>query len=108
MVGAPVDSSEGFAPDRFGWNGVVDKMQTACATQDSSVFCNTVLNFKGIGRTKKAYCRCGRIISLDSAHVNLKISLGKEIECPVCRNQRIAREIDELNAVFDGDAEVDF
>ncbi|MFA6679750.1 MAG: hypothetical protein WCR96_04585 [Candidatus Methanomethylophilaceae archaeon] len=77
-------------------------MQTAYATQGSSVICNTVLNFKGIGRTKKAYCKCGRIIGLDSAQVNLKIRLGKEIECPFCRNQRISKEIDELNAVFDG------
>lgn len=50
---------------------------------------------------KKTYCKCGRIIGLDSANVNLKMSLGKDPECTICRNARISKEIDEMNACYD-------
>lgn len=63
---------------------------------------NTVFRTPGIGRMRKIYCRCGRIISMDSNIANLKISLGKELECPLCRNSRIAEDIDAINMYFDG------
>lgn len=50
----------------------------------------------------KVYCRCGRIIGLDSGQMELKKSLNKNVECIECRNARISREIEELNVHFDG------
>lgn len=63
---------------------------------------NTVFRVPGIGRMRKIYCGCGRIIGIDSAIINVKMSLGKELECPMCRNQRIAKDIEEINMHFDG------
>ena len=51
---------------------------------------------------KSIYCNCGRITVLDKNEMEFKISLGKELECSSCRNQRIGREIDELDSVFAG------
>lgn len=48
----------------------------------------------------KVYCKCGRIIGLDSNQAKLKFSLKKDVECNECRNARISREIDELNLHF--------
>lgn len=50
----------------------------------------------------KVYCKCGRIIGLDSGQTELKFMLKKTVECTECRNARIARDIEELNAHFDG------
>ena len=64
---------------------------------------NTTFNVAGLSRMKKIYCRCGRIIGLDSSQVKLKMKLGKELECTECRNVRISKDIDEMNRHFDGD-----
>lgn len=48
------------------------------------------------------YCACGRIVALDRKEMQLKISLGKELQCTACRNHRISAEIDYLNDLFDG------
>ena len=48
---------------------------------------------------KKIYCECGRIVSLDRSQMAIKHKLNKDLECPICRNQRISRDIDELNGV---------
>ena len=48
------------------------------------------------------YCACGRIVALDKSEMQLKISLGKNLECMSCRNRRIANEIDYLNNLYDG------
>jgi hypothetical protein len=61
---------------------------------------NTVFSVAGIGRMRKTYCKCGRIIGLDSSQVDVKIHLGKDLECSVCRNARISREIDDMNNHF--------
>ena len=63
----------------------------------------TTFNVAGISRMKKIYCKCGRIIGLDSAQMKLKLKLGKELECTECRNMRISRDIDEMNAHFSGE-----
>ena len=63
----------------------------------------TTFNVAGLSRMKKIYCRCGRIIGLDSAEMKLKLKLGKELECTECRNARISRDIDELNELFSGE-----
>ena len=46
------------------------------------------------------YCSCGRIVNLDRDEMNVRIALGKELECSKCRNQRISIEIDALNEHF--------
>ena len=48
------------------------------------------------------YCSCGRIVALDRAEMQLKLSLGKELQCTTCRNRRISEEIDYLNNLYDG------
>ena len=48
------------------------------------------------------YCSCGRIMDLDRQEMEFKICLGKELECSRCRNLRIGREIELLNAIFSG------
>ena len=48
------------------------------------------------------YCVCGRIVVLDRSEMRLRLSLGKELECSSCRNRRISREIDEMDAHFNG------
>lgn len=50
----------------------------------------------------KIYCSCGRIVNLDKREMTIKFALGKEVECPFCRNNRISHEIDELNSLYDG------
>jgi hypothetical protein len=50
--------------------------------------------------SKKILCQCGAIADIDSAVVRLKHKLGKEVECMACRNQRIARELEALQAHF--------
>ncbi len=53
------------------------------------------------------YCACGRIVNQDRSEMQLKISLGKELQCSYCRNQRISQEIDYLNNLYDGIVEED-
>ena len=53
------------------------------------------------------YCRCGRIVGMDSAIMKLKLSLGKNLECPMCRNERISGDIDAINMHFEGIDEED-
>jgi hypothetical protein len=48
----------------------------------------------------KICCACGSIVDLDKKEMCLKKSLKKEPECTVCRNARISKEIDLLNAHF--------
>ena len=50
----------------------------------------------------KIYCGCGRIVDLDKKEMNIKKALKKELECIACRNARIAKDIDFLNAYYDG------
>lgn len=50
---------------------------------------------------------CGVYISLDGLSVQIKKSLRKPVECPICRNSRIAREIEAEEAGFAGEAEED-
>lgn len=70
--------------------------------------CNTVFNVAGRGRMGTIYCRCGRIVSMDSAIMKMKLSMGKELECPLCRNGRISKDIEDINMHFDGIEEEDF
>jgi endogenous inhibitor of DNA gyrase (YacG/DUF329 family) len=46
---------------------------------------------------------CGVYIRLDGLSVQIKKSLRKPVECPICRNSRIAREIEATDADFAGD-----
>jgi len=48
------------------------------------------------------YCACGRIVALDRSEMQLKLSLGKELQCTSCRNARISLEIETMNNLFDG------
>ena len=48
------------------------------------------------------YCACGRSVALDKAEMQLKISLGQDLECMTCRNRRIAHDIEYLNNLYDG------
>ena len=41
-------------------------------------------------------------MDLDRQEMEFKICLGKELECSRCRNLRIGREIELLNAIFSG------
>lgn len=40
--------------------------------------------------------------TFDRKEVDLKEKLGKNIECIKCRNVRISKEIDSLNAHYEG------
>lgn len=53
------------------------------------------------------YCSCGRIVSLDRSEMQLKMKLGKDLECASCRNFRISAEIDMMNDHFSGIIEQD-
>lgn len=55
----------------------------------------------------KIYCACGRIVDLDKKKMNIKKSLKKDLECAACRNTRISREIDILDAHYDGSLSVE-
>ena len=79
-------------------------MEDAQNVHSSSNAVNTAFNVPGLGRMEKIYCRCGRIIGLDSIQMRTKRQLGKEMECTQCRNARISREIDEMNAIFGSEA----
>ena len=59
------------------------------------------------GSMRKIYCKCGRIVDIDSGYFRVRRILGKDIECSFCRNERVGREIDELNNHFLGISEDD-
>lgn len=73
----------------------------ASEERSSTNYADTKFNVSGLGDLRNIYCRCGRITCLDSNQVGLKLRLGKELECAECRNARIARDIDELNTMYD-------
>ena len=57
---------------------------------------------------RKVYCSCGSIVDLDRDYFYRRMNLGKQVECIHCRNERVSREIDELNNHFLGiDEEAD-
>jgi len=49
----------------------------------------------------KIYCACGKIVDLDRKNMNIKKSLKKDLECTVCRNMRVGKDIDLLNTMFE-------
>jgi hypothetical protein len=51
---------------------------------------------------RKVLCSCGVISEVDQGVAIKKLSLGKALECRTCRNERIARERDELERHFTG------
>jgi hypothetical protein len=54
---------------------------------------------------RKVLCACGVIAEVDQSVASNKISLGKAVECRACRNERIAREREELEKHYSGDGE---
>lgn len=62
--------------------------------------CNLREAMFGPFSSKKILCQCGTIADIDISVVRLKHRLGKEVECMACRNQRIARELETLEAHF--------
>jgi hypothetical protein len=54
---------------------------------------------------RKVLCSCGAIAEVDQNIATKKISLGKAMECRACRNERIAREREELERHFSGKGE---
>jgi len=51
---------------------------------------------------RKVLCSCGTIAEVDQGIASKKASLGKALECRTCRNERIAREREELERHFSG------
>lgn len=60
---------------------------------------------EGYGGMKKIYCTCGRIVDIDDTYFKRRMNLGKQVECSVCRNARVSREIEDLNNHFLGISE---
>lgn len=56
-----------------------------------------------IDRMMNVYCDCGRLVWLDRSAMDLKLSIGKPLECTICRNRRISDEIELLDRHFDGE-----
>jgi len=56
----------------------------------------------GPNSMNKALCGCGAIADLDSEVVKRKHGLGKRVECPRCRNRRIAEEREAVERHFQG------
>ena len=56
----------------------------------------------GPSTMRKVYCSCGSIIDMDRDYFLMRMNLGKQVECNHCRNERVSREIDELNNHFLG------
>lgn len=54
---------------------------------------------------RKVLCSCGAIAEVDLRMANTKMNLGKVVECRACRNNRIAREKEELEKHFSGQEE---
>lgn len=74
-------------------------MQTIQNTVGGNDFSKSIDMIDSTGM-KKVYCSCGCILDLDRSYFDRRMGLGKELECVHCRNTRISREIDELNAHF--------
>ena len=51
---------------------------------------------------RKVLCPCGAIAEVDQGIAAQKKALGKAMECRSCRNERIAREREELERHFFG------
>jgi hypothetical protein len=51
---------------------------------------------------RKILCSCGAIAEIDQGIAANKKKLGKVMECRSCRNERIAREREELEQHFSG------
>ena len=45
---------------------------------------------------------CGVRINLDSCVVTVKHRLHKPVECPICRNARISKELEQFKIEFSG------
>jgi hypothetical protein len=54
---------------------------------------------------RKILCSCGAIAEIDQGIAANKMMLGKAMECRTCRNERIARERDELEQHFSGNGD---
>jgi hypothetical protein len=52
---------------------------------------------------RKVLCPCGAIAEVDQGIAVRKMALGKAMECRSCRNERIAREREELELHFSGE-----
>jgi hypothetical protein len=52
---------------------------------------------------RKVLCPCGAIAEVDQVVAAKKMALGKAMECRSCRNERIAREREELERHFSGE-----
>ncbi len=52
---------------------------------------------------RKVLCTCGAIAEVDQGIAAKKKALGKAMECRNCRNERIAREREELERHFSGE-----
>ena len=52
---------------------------------------------------RKVLCPCGAIADIDSGVASTKKRLGKSVECRSCRNERVAQEMEELRAHFNGE-----
>ena len=53
---------------------------------------------------------CGANIDLDALSVATKKKLNKSVECAICRNARVAKDMDMLTQIFTGiyEEETDF
>lgn len=78
-------------------------MQTSKETVYGYEFCKPIDRIDS-SLMKKVYCACGCIIDLDKSYFKRRMDLRKDIECVHCRNARISREIDDLNAHFNGES----
>jgi hypothetical protein len=54
---------------------------------------------------RKVLCLCGAIADVDSGIASTKKRLGKSVECRSCRNERIAKEMEDLRNHFIGEDE---
>ncbi|MFA5312001.1 MAG: hypothetical protein WC375_01630 [Methanomassiliicoccales archaeon] len=59
----------------------------------------------GTVATSRALCKCGAVAELDRSVLMTKRGLGKSVECRRCRNNRIAREKEELDNDYFGGQE---
>ncbi len=97
-------------PKRFGWcrtRRTRDMMRVGEYGEDGIHTEGKLLMLNPMTDGMSVYCSCGRIVSLDRAEMETKIILGKNLECCTCRNVRIGREIDLLNSIFAGTADID-
>jgi len=56
---------------------------------------------------RKILCSCGAIAEVDQGIAANKMVLGKAMECRTCRNERIAREREELERHFSGQDDIE-